>query len=76
MSAAVDDFLAILNGAVDRGEQPEWICHSCGKLYGMKEIKQYSTWHAGHCDVCGSRGPVTEPRDYGYLRSDWRGRNE
>ena len=55
-----------------------WVCDSCGTKHGnWYQDGQYTgprhhcaTYHYGSCDVCGANDvPVTEPRDFGYLRS-------
>lgn len=46
---------------------PEWICADCGEKNGRKECN-IATWHEGKCDLCGEDKPVTEPRDFGYLK--------
>jgi hypothetical protein len=60
---------------------PNWICHECGVAYGGWYKKgtyigpklHYATVHQGNCDLCGAIDvPVTEPRDYGYLRARWK----
>jgi len=45
----------------------EVTCHDCGKKYGEYSVSCSSTW-VGKCDVCGETKPVTEARDYGYLK--------
>jgi hypothetical protein len=53
-------------------EYPRWICRPCGWQYGrFPRMARISTWHEGICDICGTRGPVSEPRDFGHLR-DWK----
>jgi len=52
---------------------PHWICSLCGVAYGrFPFMDRVSTWHDGHCDICGAAGPVTEPRDFGHLRKGWQ----
>lgn len=52
--------------------QPAWVCYDCGIRYGRHTLHAgVSTWHLGTCEVCESERPVTEPRDFGYLRL-WR----
>jgi hypothetical protein len=55
-----------------------WVCHTCGVKYGKwYQSGEYygpkhhtATYHYNSCDVCGANDvPVTEPRDYGYLRT-------
>jgi hypothetical protein len=60
-------------------EYPAWICDPCGRKLGRFYINgryvgpamRGATYHQGQCDVCGKKAPVTEPRDYGHLISDW-----
>lgn len=52
-------------------DYPAWICSDCGDKWGRKECGD-STWHEGECGVCGSVAPVTEPRNYGYLKDGWK----
>jgi len=50
---------------------PIWICDPCGKEHGYRETN-IATWHINTCDLCGTkRVEVTEPRDFGHLRSSW-----
>lgn len=59
---------------------PTWICDPCGRKLGRFYIngryvgpaKHTATYHEGQCDVCGNKRPVTEPRDYGHLITDWQ----
>jgi hypothetical protein len=59
-------------------EQPtatvvSWVCHPCGMKYGRRtDPGSASTIHHGRCDVCGQPATVTQPRDYGHLRPEWR----
>jgi hypothetical protein len=62
-------------------DYPTWVCHTCGMDYGSwYKNGTYtgppnicSTMHLGTCGVCGATDvAVTEPRDYGYLRAEWR----
>lgn len=50
---------------------PDWICFPCGEKYGRKQVG-IATWHVGTCDVCGQTDAVTEPRDFGHLKKNWR----
>ena len=56
-------------------DQPAWVCRTCGLYYG-KRAKYYddaSTYHEGDsCGVCGTETMVTEPRDFGYLKPEWK----
>lgn len=56
-----------------RNDYPAWICKRCGDKYGNRQAG-IATWHAGTCDLCGGTALVTEPRDFGGLRQDWRDR--
>jgi len=48
---------------------PDWICRECGWQYGrFPRMDRISAWHEGTCGICGQRGPVSEPRDFGHLR--------
>ena len=53
-------------------DQPAWVCADCGVLYGRLIKDHCSTWHVEPCDVCGTETMVTEPRDFGYLRPEWK----
>jgi len=61
-------------------EQPDWVCDDCGVKWGnVWDGETYSgprlhcaTYHEGECDVCHKERPVTEARDYGYLRTGWQ----
>jgi len=59
---------------------PEFICHDCGVKHGgwykkgsyVGPAKHYATYHQGCCEICKKVDvPVTEPRDYGYLKAKW-----
>jgi len=50
---------------------PGWICRTCGNLYGNRKCG-VSTWHEDVCGVCGEIRMCTEPRDFGYLKPEWR----
>lgn len=50
---------------------PIWICRECGDKYGQRPVG-IASWHVNNCGVCGKRSWVTEPRDYGHLRDEWR----
>jgi hypothetical protein len=50
---------------------PIWICDPCGREHGYRDPR-IATWHINTCDICGTKGVlVTEPRDFGHLRSSW-----
>lgn len=55
-------------------KQPAWVCQPCGVKYGAKPRACFdATFHEGKCGVCGNRGVyVTEPRDFGRLRTGWK----
>lgn len=55
----------------DNPPYPQWICGNCGEAYGRK-LPMEATWHNGTCEVCGRQGFVTEPRDFGHLRNEWK----
>lgn len=50
---------------------PTWICHECGAQAGNR-IPGISTWHTGTCGICMCDKSVTEPRDFGHLKLNWR----
>jgi hypothetical protein len=50
---------------------PSWICGDCGTKYGRKPCG-IACWHMGVCGVCGKTTAVTEPRDYGHLKDEWK----
>lgn len=52
-------------------EYPVWVCTPCGQKYGRAAVG-VATWHMGTCDVCGEKAGVTEPRDYGHLKDNWK----
>jgi len=43
------------------------VCRDCGHHYGEYIAGLSSVWK-GKCDVCGEEKPVTEARDYDYLK--------
>lgn len=45
----------------------EQVCDDCGSHLGTY-VAGESTWHVGTCDICHQEKPVTEARDYNYLR--------
>jgi len=51
--------------------QPEAVCATCGALLG-RFLAATATWHQGVCGVCAKLAPVTQPRDFGGLRPEWR----
>jgi predicted phosphodiesterase len=51
--------------------QPSSVCGACGERFGLGTMNEGATWHTGPCGVCGLETGVTEPRDFGGLRSDW-----
>lgn len=50
---------------------PQWVCHPCGTKWGRKECG-IATWHIDTCGICGNITSVTEPRDYGHLKGEWK----
>ncbi len=52
-------------------DYPMWICADCGEKYGNRPFG-VSTWHEDVCGVCGLVVAVTEPRDCGHLKDEWR----
>jgi hypothetical protein len=56
----------------------EFICRECGHKFGRPErvgAGHLATFHLGHCDICGENKPVSEPRDFGYLKTNWKETN-
>lgn len=51
-------------------DQPTWVCVACGEKWGRKPCG-IATWHMNACQVCGKNKPVTEARDFGYLKQGW-----
>lgn len=51
-------------------QYPSVICATCGRTYGRKTCF-VATWHYAQCDVCGQLAPVTEVRDFGYLKPEF-----
>ena len=43
------------------------VCKDCGSKYGHYSVGCSSTW-IGTCNVCGQERPVTEVRDWNYLK--------
>lgn len=43
------------------------VCKDCGSKYGHYSVSCSSTW-MGTCNVCGQERPVTEVRDWNYLK--------
>jgi hypothetical protein len=54
-----------------KADYPTWVCADCGHKYGRREF-DIATWHEDVCGICGRATGVTEPRDAGGLRDDWR----
>ncbi len=54
----------------ERDVDPHWVCYRCGKKYGNRDCG-VATWHHATCGICGNHVPVTEVRDFSYLRKDW-----
>lgn len=56
--------------AIFRRKYPDWVCRPCGWQYGrFPKMDRISAWHEGTCGICGQRGPVSEPRDFGHLQN-------
>jgi hypothetical protein len=54
-------------------DYPNWVCLDCGTRYGNgRGLNHIMTMHIGACDICGEERAVTEPRDFGHLKPDWR----
>jgi hypothetical protein len=50
---------------------PTWVCNLCGNEHGYRKAGA-ATWHTNTCNICGTkRVMVTEPRDFGHLKSSW-----
>lgn len=52
-------------------DYPQYVCSDCGLKYGHKTCGE-ATWHEDTCDVCGWHTSVTEPRNFGHLKPEWR----
>lgn len=52
-------------------DYPQWVCFECGHKYGNRK-GGLCTVHYGICGICGNEKTVTEPRDFGHLKPDWR----
>ena len=50
---------------------PQYICIECDNKHGRSKSNLFSTWHKGKCGICGKEADVTEPRDFGHLKSSW-----
>jgi hypothetical protein len=55
-------------------DYPAWVCLDCGARYGYRGATDghIMTMHIGTCDICGEERAVTEPRDFGHLKLNWR----
>ena len=51
---------------------PNTVCSSCGAKFGNNPRPSFTTWYFGLCDICGCWDSVTQPRDFGHLRENWR----
>lgn len=58
-------------------DQPTWVCSDCGRLYGNGWPEGHvGTFHTGDkCGVCGRETWTTEPRDYRWLKPEWKRHN-
>lgn len=53
-------------------DYPAWVCVRCGNKYGRRSAG-VCTYHLDTCGVCGEKWTmVTEPRDFGHLRDNWK----
>ena len=51
-------------------DYPAWICTDCGKKHGKRpDNGNLATFHEGTCEICGKHALVTEPRDFGHLKT-------
>lgn len=48
-----------------------YICQKCGIKHCNGPQFAVSTWSEGVCDICGNTRPLTEVRDFGYLKPDF-----
>ena len=53
-------------------DYPSVICLDCGITYGRRALGGCTTWYPGTCGVCGNETAVTEPRDFGHLKPEWK----
>lgn len=57
-------------------DYPQLICFSCGDKYGRWSREQREgrvcTVNRDTCDICGEIRFVTEPRDFGGLKPEWK----
>ena len=63
----VDAMTAENEVGVDTLKNADVVCKDCGCKYGHYSVSCSSTW-MGKCNVCGKEKPITEVRDYGYLK--------
>ena len=54
------------------GDYPDVICLDCGTKHGRGPVRTLSTTYPGVCGICGREATVTEPRDFGHLKPEWR----
>jgi hypothetical protein len=55
-------------------DYPQWVCADCGIEWGKHApATMRATWHEDICGICGRSKTCTEPRDFGHLRSGWKG---
>jgi hypothetical protein len=52
---------------LDTLKNADVVCKECGSKYGHYSVSCSSTW-MGKCNVCGEERPVTEVRDWNYLK--------
>lgn len=61
-------------GIIVNTQSIEYICQECGHKFGRPEripAGHLATFHLGNCDICGEIKPVSEPRDFGHLKTNW-----
>ena len=57
----------------DHDYYPALVCLDCGNKYGRGyQSGNCCTVHNGSCGICGENKLVTEPRDFGHLKHNWR----
>lgn len=52
---------------VDTLKNADVVCKDCGTKYGHYSVSCSSTW-MGTCNVCGLKKPITEVRDWNWLK--------
>ena len=72
MTAPASLTAAAARRRAERADYPAWVCAECGEKYGWRECNPVATWHPDICCICGMHADVTEPRDFGFLKLDWK----